>query len=420
MHRTITMPLQPPVRRKRRLKAELPEHGPAAGVTAPGAALEAGRFPVVQAVTLVERYASIDVARGFAIFLMILSHCVVGLVPFDTLTGFQLIPVHLITKFSSTLFILVFGASLAIIYAQQALRPDWRERRLKLVMRGLEILVWYKVLTFVQMFQTYDRAIILEAILFMRFPDFVEVLGFYGIFLLWFPFAMPRFVKLSVPAQLACAFALAAAGAYLNVIWDAGRWTPLKAILVEHDGLFTFGQFQRGALVLFGMVVGRALIENTNSRRQLTVFGFGLASLAVFFYRAQGNVEGALLNVASNIGKHPPSLEFMSFSLGGALVLLAAAMYVKSRVPIWLELFAVLGRKSLQAFVFHIFVIFVLYRYLLDLRHQVSYATALGLALSTVLLTVLWVLALEFKTKTSRSRSSPRLNPEKAAWGGGL
>lgn len=376
--------------------------------------------PAVQAVKLVERYASIDVARGFAIFLMILSHCVVGLVPFDSLSGWQLIPVHLFTKFSSTLFILVFGASLALIYSRHAAAPDWNERRLKLVFRGLEILVWYKVLTFIQMFQTYDRGIILEALLFIRFPDFVEVLGFYGIFLLWFPFVFPRFVKLALAAQLGVAFAFAAAGTYLNNVWDAGRWTPIKAILVEHEGLFTFGQFQRGALVFFGMVIGKALIETPSKKNQITVASLGAACFALFFYLTQGNLSGALINVASNIGKHPPSLEFMSFSMGGALLLLAVALFVKSRVPIWIELFAVLGRKSLQAFVFHIFVIFVLYRYLLDLRHQVPYATALGLALSTVILTVLWVLALEFKNKHQRTRRKLREPLEKAAWGGGL
>jgi uncharacterized membrane protein len=357
-----------------------------------------------------ERYGSIDIARGIAVFLMILSHGIVGLVPFDKLEGFALIPIHLVTKFSSSLFILIFGVSLALFYAPHASTPDWPRRRTKLILKGFEILVWYKILTFIQMFQTYDRTAILDAMFFLRFPDFVEVLGFYGIFLLWFPFLLPRWVKMPILSQLVTIAAVYFTGSFLSQVLDFGSWTPLKAILFEHDGFFTFGQFQRGALVLLGMFMGAALISKHETKYRYHIAAAGVIGLGVF-YLTSANLEVSLLNIASNIGKHPPTLEFMSFSLGGALLLFSTTLFLKSKVPVLLDGFAVLGRNPLQAFVFHIFVIFVFYRFLLDLKHQVTYPAAVGFTILLLMGTVAWVSGLEFKNKWSKPLSAPKGAP---------
>src|SRR5690606_15119983 len=125
--------------------------------------------------------------------------------------------------------------------------------------RGLEILIWYKVLTFIQMFQIYDKSSILDALLFIKFPDFVEVLGFYGIFLLWFPFVLRPWLKAPVYFQIILTCVLAYVGHYLNVNWHTTEWTSLKAILVEQEGYFTFGQMQRGSQALLGMILGQLL-----------------------------------------------------------------------------------------------------------------------------------------------------------------
>ena len=71
------------------------------------------------------RIEALDLARGFAIALMILSHGVKGLLSFDDFPQWGLVPIHLVTKFSSSLFILVFGISLAVAFLPDVNTARW-------------------------------------------------------------------------------------------------------------------------------------------------------------------------------------------------------------------------------------------------------------------------------------------------------
>ncbi|WP_220348819.1 heparan-alpha-glucosaminide N-acetyltransferase domain-containing protein [Alkalilimnicola ehrlichii] len=62
------------------------------------------------------RIRAIDWARGAAVSLMIVSHGVNGLLSFDQIPIWHMVPVHLVTKISSSLFILVFGVALAVAF----------------------------------------------------------------------------------------------------------------------------------------------------------------------------------------------------------------------------------------------------------------------------------------------------------------
>ncbi len=342
------------------------------------------------------RLVSIDLARGIAITLMLMSHCVTGLVPFDTLAGWQLVPIHLLTKFSSTLFFLVFGFSLGFYYLPSINESNYSDKRRKLIFRGIEILVWYKVLTFIQMFQIYDREVILRTILFFRFPDFSEVLGFYGIFLLWFPWVMMNWKRVPVSTQLLIAESLAMAGWFLTYNYEFWGFTSVKSILVEQTGFYTLGQFQRGALVLFGIALGTTYL-NSNHMFSLKLLSMGLISMSGFLFLSYKNVSAALFAIANNVGKHPPEAEFITFTMGGAFLILAAALALGSKIHVGLYPFIWIGQKSLQAFIFHIFVIFVGYRYLLNLRHEVTYGTAMVLTGLLFILTSIWCYGLRLR-----------------------
>jgi len=54
------------------------------------------------------RLEGLDAARGAAVALMLLSHTVKALLPFSALPEYAIVLIHALTKFSSTLFILVF------------------------------------------------------------------------------------------------------------------------------------------------------------------------------------------------------------------------------------------------------------------------------------------------------------------------
>ncbi|RZA02488.1 MAG: DUF1624 domain-containing protein, partial [Proteobacteria bacterium] len=141
------------------------------------------------------RIEAIDFARGLAVTLMILSHGIKGLLTFEQFPAWGLVPIHLITKLSSSLFFLVFGLSLAIVHLPKVGTSQWPEKRTKLLLRGLKILFWYKVLTIVEMFSLYTREDILNTLLYKAFPVYVEILGYYAIALIWIPFALPLWKK---------------------------------------------------------------------------------------------------------------------------------------------------------------------------------------------------------------------------------
>ena len=345
------------------------------------------------------RIEAIDLARGIAIALMIISHAVSGLFGIRQLPDWGLVPVHLITKFSSSLFILVFGIALAVAFLPRVGEADWPARRLRLMLRGLEVLFWYKVLTVVEMMAIYPREDILDALLYQRFPIWVEILGFYAIALLWLPWVLPLWCRLPLWSRLLLPVAIALAAGWLER--HAGFWgiEPLKAILVEDANHYTWGQLSRLPLVLLGLLVGEALLRGYwtahRARLLLAIAGGGALLLLAFFALALGTAEAtvndALIAVARNVGKHPPELAFMLFSLGGALVILALCLWGGAAAARWLRPLTLIGSDALKAFVFHIVVIFGVFRYLLEAWQVYSYPQVLGLGVALVLATAGWI-----------------------------
>ncbi|WP_416140418.1 acyltransferase family protein [Halomonas sp. HK25] len=346
------------------------------------------------------RIDAIDLARGIAIALMILSHAVSGLHGLRQLPDWGLVPVHLLTKFSSSLFILVFGIALAVAFLPRVGEADWPRRRLKLMLRGLEVLFWYKVLTVVEMLPLFPPEDILDALLYQRFPIWVEILGFYAIALLWLPWVLPLWRRLPLWSRLLLPVVIALAAGWLERHATFWGIEPLKAILVEDADHYTWGQLSRLPLVLLGLLVGEALLRGywtPASRRRLvlSIGGAGGLMLLAFFalalIAAETTTHDALMAVARNVGKHPPELAFMLFSLGGALVILALCLWGGAAAARWLRPLTLIGGDALKAFVFHIVVIFGVFRYLLEAWQVYSYPQVLGIGVALVLATAGWI-----------------------------
>lgn len=349
-----------------------------------------------------QRVHAIDAARGVAIALMVLSHTVKGLMSFEMMPDLGIVPVHLLTKFSSSLFFLTFGASVAVVHFPRVDDAErWARARWKLLWRGLVIMVSYKVLTVVQMFERNSWESILDALLWKRFPDFVEVLQFYAFFMLLLPFVLRPLSRLSVVGLLFFAWMLGLASDTVREAYDFGGVWQLQAVLVEHPKAFCFGLFTRGAFVLVGMALGKALgrgpsaaparelatgwnrVDPWGQRSQVggALLAVGVAALATFFAMHWEELGKVTLALAKNWGKHPPNLPFLLWSVGGAALVLGLLLRLEAagRRPLaWLEH---LGRESLLCFNLHILVIFLLFRGAFGLRHEVSYGEALGLTL---------------------------------------
>lgn len=342
------------------------------------------------------RIEAIDLARGMAITLMILSHGVKGLLTFEQIPDWGMVPIHLVTKFSSSLFIMVFGIALAVAFLPHVASEDWPRRRLKLLLRGLVVLFWYKILTIVEMVHLHEPEQIVDALLYQAFPIWVEILGFYAIALLWVPFFLPLWYRMPLLLRLASPLLLAGLAYLLARYFDFWGLAPLRAILVEHDDYYTWGQLTRGPLVLLGLLIGELLLNRYHrpgGRRALAGWlgACALGLLACFVVVAAPALFEQLMAIARNEGKHPPELAFTLFSLGGALLLLALAVLGGERLAAALRPITVIGSDALKAFVFHIFVIFIVLRYLLGYWHAISYPHALTLTLLLILATALWI-----------------------------
>ncbi len=347
------------------------------------------------------RMDALDLARGFAIALMILSHSVKGLLTFEAFPTWGLVPIHLITKFSSSLFILVFGISLAMAYLPHVGTDRWDEKRRKLLIRGITVLFWYKVLTVVEMFHLYSREDILNALMYKSFPIYVEILGFYGLALLWVPFALQLWKIAPLPVRVLVPVALVSLLSWLNNNTQIFPSPQLQALLIEHDSYYTWGQLSRAPLIFVGLLLGQAIqtLRLRNLSSSQFMFYISGALFAGFCFLAWPDFSQALKAIALNKGKHPPDLPFMSFSLGGAFLLLGLAISGGNLLAQRLSLFTRLGRDSMSAFIFHVGVIFVFYRYLFDYFQKVPYGKALILGIALIVLTSFWIRVKNWATR---------------------
>ncbi|MGO2242070.1 MAG: heparan-alpha-glucosaminide N-acetyltransferase domain-containing protein [Halomonas sp.] len=343
------------------------------------------------------RIQAIDLARGLAIGLMIMSHAVSGLVGIRNVPDWGMVPIHFLTKFSSSLFILVFGIALAVAFLSNTQSDDWPKRRLKLWLRAVEVWFWYKALLVIEMLPFYPASDIVDALLYGRFAIWTEILGFYAIALLWVPLILPLWARAPLWSRLAAIGVFIVLTVWLQSLTFGGN-DILKALLVDHEDHYAWGQISRAPLILVGLLIGEALLRcyfEPVARRRLVLTLLGLGALMVGgFYAlalASGDVHAAMLAVANNVGKHPPGLEFMLFSLGGALVLLALALAGGARAAKLLMPLTMIGTDALKAFIFHIVMIFLVLRFLLQGESLYSYPQALGIGGLLIIGAAAWI-----------------------------
>ncbi|QJQ96977.1 DUF1624 domain-containing protein [Halomonas sp. PA5] len=342
------------------------------------------------------RIEAIDLARGVAIALMILSHTVTGLLGLSLVPDWGMVPIHLVTKFSSSLFILVFGIALAVAFLPHVGSESWPRRRLKLWVRALVVLFWYKALTVIEMLPLYGPGDILDTLLYQRFAIWVEILGFYAIALLWVPLILPLWMRAPLWSRLLSIGVMTGLAWLLLEHFHFWGNPLLQALLVDHPDHYTWGQLSRAPLIFAGLLLGEAVLRcywqpPFRRRLVLAIGGMGVTMLLGFLALSAAQLDEQWLAVARNIGKHPPELRFMLFSVGGALVILALALLGGERLARWLRPITIVGSDALKAFIFHIVVIFLILRFLLGYWQAFSYPQVLGIGGLLILATAAWI-----------------------------
>ena len=343
------------------------------------------------------RVEGIDLARGIAIALMIVSHAVSGIFGIRNVPDWGMVPIHLLTKFSSSLFIVVFGVALALAFLTKTEEPDWPRRRRRLMLRGVEVFICYKALTVVEMLPFFPAPDILDALLYQRFPIWVDILGFYAIALLWLPWALPYWRRMPLWARLALPVAITLLSGTLERHFNFFGSDALKAILVEDADYYTWGQLSRLPLVLLGLLIGEVVIRtyscpDAKGRFVLAIGGAGFTMLLGFMVLSLPGLAAALMAVAWNEGKHPPELPFMLFSLGGALLILGLCLRGSKKGAWWLRPITLIGSEPLGAFIFHIVVIFLGFRFLLEESlASFTYPQVLLIGIALVPATAAWI-----------------------------
>jgi fucose 4-O-acetylase-like acetyltransferase len=365
-----------------------------------------------------KRIAGIDIARGIAIYLMIQSHTVKGLLYFRDMPDWGIWPMHTLTKISSSLFVIVYGVTLGVIFLPRTLTGKWKATAKHLWWRALLVIFWYKVLILVQTLQTRSPDVIIDMLLYRKFPDFVEILNFYGWIMLGIPLLLPLWRKLPVWAGLGIAVGLALLGKLLS-LWDFGGVVQIKAMVVEQPGYFCYGILTRGPMALFGLflgdLIGRALdFHRRRKQLALSCVAAGLFMVLLMFIAYHANLDKILVDMAHNIGKHPPRMYFVLFSTGGALFILGLCLFIQGRGPWYLKPFEILGRESLVTFNFHIIFIFFGLRWLCGLKRFKAPEVTYGQALLLVLVTAAACIGVAMLNTARKKRKRERKRAETA------
>lgn len=343
------------------------------------------------------RITAIDLAKGIAVCLMILSHGVKGLLSFDQFPLWGLVPIHLFTKIASTIFFMAFGMSLAVSFAPTTQDPElWPMKRKKLILRGLLVLFWFKILTVIELSHLHDPSEILDALLYRESASYSEILGFYALVLLWIPFVLPVWQRSALWIKALCPVAIALVAILLSLYFDFWNLRPMKALFVEEKGFYTWGQLTRTPFVFLGLFIGSYLQTIYFRPKGRIIFsvllgGFALILSGLFLVLYGSELNSTFLALAMNEGKHPPGLPFILFSLAGALGVMAIIFLIGEKSAKWLSPIILIGQNTLSAFNFHIIILFIFYRLAFDLWLKVSYAEALGLSILLIIMTAIWL-----------------------------
>ena len=303
------------------------------------------------------RVLAIDVVRGLAMLLMAIDHirefwCPTPMRPEDVAQAPTLLFLaRWITHFCAPTFVFLAGTSIFLYQQKQASRG--RVSRF-LLTRGLWLVGLELVIINFLLQWGYPRLVL----------EVIWALGWSMVLLagaIWLPRWLLASLALAIIGGqhlLPAVPTTTAAGVGLGLLYSGPFLVPVQPVPV----LVAYSILQWAAVMAAGYVAGPWFVAPP-ARRQRWLRWAGGAALLLFVglratnwygdpapWSAQPRGAGYTLLSFLNVTKYPPSLLFLSLTLGGALLLLAGAGHLPGRLSRWLSTY---GRVPLFYFVLH-------------------------------------------------------------------
>ncbi|MBI3926900.1 MAG: DUF1624 domain-containing protein [Armatimonadetes bacterium] len=325
------------------------------------------------------RYRAIDACRGLALVYMIYNHGFRLTVDPATM---ELEPgqldwwLWLVCKAAPSLFFFCFGFMLGVIYMDPKRSFSFGQVSRRLWKRALLVFVSYKILLLLELAAFGKRpATLWLALQYRWLGQWVEILNFYAIVLLFAPPALWLWRRMPAVLRWLAPVVLAASVQYLQgFLW---KNSILQAILVGRQGFYVFSILPWLLPVLLGLLFGELHPRLAARGRIRVVLMCLLSSLALFLLFQLGtrhltssgyavgearwsesgeSPSGDLMEAVLFRWKHPPRLVYLAWTTAYAMLYVAfvfALMGVEARAPSRWAVLETIGRNSLFQFNLH-------------------------------------------------------------------
>ncbi len=318
-----------------------------------------------------QRIYSIDVLRGAVMIIMALDH----VRDFFHYTAFTDSPTNLltttpqlfftrwITHFCAPTFLLLSGVS-AYLMGQ---RKTKKELSLFLIKRGLWlILVELLIVTLAWTFDPLYHVFILQVIWAIGISMIIL-----GVFV-WLPVnAILFFGLLIICLHNLLDIAESSKDAQIGLLWNLahhGNFTVIQ-LWQNHISLIVYAFLPWTGIMLLGFGMGKIFTSRFDSSRKKILLIAGFSAFLLFFilrsYNHYGDpdhwrlVRSRLFSWLSfiNLSKYPPSLDYISLTLGGAFIMLGLLDRTSRNSFPFVRVF---GRVPFFFYVFHLYLIHIL------------------------------------------------------------
>ena len=311
-----------------------------------------------------KRFYLLDLLRGLAVFLMVLSHTVYffhnGTSPF--FLGLE--------NFGNTVcfitFLVVSGAVSYLAYFKNGAFNLERKKKVTKRLKMLLLSYWFLAffVTADQLVKGFGFArwkIILDILTFRNLPSYTEYIPpfiIYAFLLVLMPSFFEKITK-RISKVLLYSVGFYLAGFVLYLLPSVSFFAPWKALLSGADGFYRFPIFQYMPVFLFGLFWGKTISETKGLVKKEHFVSVAIYSLIIF--EVVLITAGIFLsdNLDFILFRWPPSITFLGVGLGFTCLSALALYRAKqlARHPILRDFLLVLGQNAFALFWTHIFIL---------------------------------------------------------------